>query len=93
MQERSKEKDFKANYLLDKDCILGNAFGARTTPHVFLFNKFNKLVYTGSIDNTHARENKVKDNYLIDALNSLGKGIKIKTPKTKNMGCRIRRVD
>ena len=38
MQNHAKEKDYQYPYLLDVKSQLANAFGAKTTPHVFLFN-------------------------------------------------------
>ena len=37
MKERSKKMNYKANYILDKNNKLADAFGASTTPHVCSF--------------------------------------------------------
>ena len=52
MIEHKKSKGYKMPYLLDKNSELANAFGAKTTPHVYFFNQELKLIYTGSIDNS-----------------------------------------
>src|ERR1051325_7440004 len=39
MIARVKKKGFKMPYVLDEESALANAFGAKTTPHVFLFDK------------------------------------------------------
>ena len=92
MKKRSLENNYKAPYLIDKDNKLADAFGASTTPHVFLFNKDLKLVYTGAIDDAVKSSKDVKEKWLENALNSLGAGKKIKPNKTRNSGCSIKRT-
>lgn len=48
-------------YLVDENSQLVNAFGAKTTPHVFLFDKEMKLVYEGEIDDNH-KQSRCKSN-------------------------------
>lgn len=92
MKERAKEKGFKMPYVLDEESALANAFGAKTTPHVFLFDKNMKLIYRGAIDDNVKSASAVKDKYLEMALESVSKGKKIKTKDTKPVGCSIKRV-
>ena len=77
-------------YVLDKDAKLAKAFGAMKTPHVYLFNSDNKLVYTGAIDDNAKSAKKVKNNYLMDAIRALGTNKKIKINETKALGCSIK---
>ena len=77
-------------YVLDKDAKLAKAFGAMKTPHVYLFNSDNKLVYTGAIDDNAKSAKKVKNNYLMDAIRALGTNKKIKISETKALGCSIK---
>lgn len=79
-------------YLEDKKSALANAFGAKTTPHVFLFDKEWKLVYEGSIDDNSKDADAVTATYLKDALNNLKAGKKISPNNTKAIGCSIKRV-
>jgi thioredoxin-related protein len=79
-------------YLLDKNSELANAFGARTTPHVFLFDKDMKLVYRGAIDNNNESAAKVTDAYLEKAMINLSQGKAINPAETKATGCGIKRV-
>ena len=92
MKKRSLENNYKAPYLIDKNNKLADAFGANTTPHVFLFNKDLKLVYTGAIDDAVKSSKDVEEKWLENALNDLGVGKKIKPNKTRNSGCSIKRV-
>ena len=77
-------------YVLDEDAKLAKAFGAMKTPHVYLFNSDNKLVYTGAIDDNAKSAKKVKNNYLMDAIRALGGNKKIKISETKALGCSIK---
>lgn len=92
MVARAKEKGFKMPYVLDEESALANAFGAKTTPHVFLFDKNMKLVYRGAIDDNVKSAKDVKEKYLEMALEALSKGKKIKNNDTKPVGCSIKRV-
>jgi len=60
------------------------------TPHVYLFDANDRLVYTGAIDDNAKSAKRVKKNYLMDALSSLGSGKNIATRKTKALGCSIK---
>ncbi len=92
MKIRAREKGYTMNYLLDKNSELANAFGAKTTPHVYLFNKDMKLVYTGSIDNTWDSKRTEDIPYLKSALEQMGKGEKITENNTVPRGCSIKRM-
>jgi hypothetical protein len=93
MKERAENYQYAtAPYVLDKDSELANAFGARTTPHVFLFDKNMKLVYRGSIDDSSESPAKVKASFVFDAMRNLAAGKKIDPSDTKPVGCSIKRV-
>ena len=93
MVRHAEEMNYKGiNYLLDENHKVADMFNAMSTPHVFLFNDQNELVYTGAIDDNVDKKNEVKENWLKDAMNAMAEGTEIMTPKTKNMGCSIKRV-
>ncbi|MCB0793904.1 MAG: redoxin family protein [Flavobacteriales bacterium] len=91
MRVRYKEKNYAQYYMLDTDHVVADAFGARTTPHVFLFNKDMKLVYKGAIDDSVESASGVKENYLSNALRGLVSGKAIDPAMTRNIGCSIKR--
>jgi thioredoxin-related protein len=93
MKTHAKEQAYKSHYVMDKNSDLANAFGAKTTPHVFLFDKDMKLVYKGSIDDNVKSSKDVKDAYLKIALRLSASGNEIKNNETKAMGCSIKRVN
>jgi len=79
-------------YAVDKNHILADAFGATKTPHVYLFDKTNKLVFVGSIDDNSAKEADVKHTFLMDALKEVGSGKVVSVKHSKALGCSIKRV-
>lgn len=92
MKSRAKEMGYTMAYVLDKNSELANAFGATTTPHVFLFDKDLKLVYRGKIDENVNSASDVKEPYLNNALQNLVEGKAIDPQETKSLGCSIKRV-
>ena len=91
MKEHAKKYNYRAPYLLDTESTVANSFGAKTTPHVFMFNKEFQLIYKGAIDDNYNDINKVKKFYLKDAIEQLSNGEKIKVNETEPVGCSIKR--
>jgi hypothetical protein len=92
MQGRYREKNYAGHYLLDENSTVADAFAARTTPHVFLFDKDMKLVYKGAIDDSVASSSDVKEPWLKNALTNLNEGRAIEPATTRNIGCSIKRA-
>lgn len=92
MQARYKEKNYTGAYLLDEGHKVADAFGARTTPHVFLFDKQLKLVYKGAIDDNVASAAQVKQRWLYNAITSTAEGKPVDPATTRNVGCSIKRI-
>lgn len=92
MQVRYKEHKYSGAYLLDEGHKVADAFGARTTPHVFLFDKNMKLVYKGAIDDNVASAAAVKEKWLQNAINSMVAGKPVDPATTRNIGCSIKRM-
>ena len=91
MKNHAKNMGYTFPYLIDQNSVLANAFGAKTTPHVFLFNKNKKLVYKGAIDDNYRDISQVNETYLLDAIEQMVKGVDIYTKKTNAKGCSIKR--
>ena len=92
MRKHSKKMGYTIPYLIDENSKLANAFGAKTTPHIFLFDKGKKLVYKGSIDDNYKSINDVTKNYLLDALEEVSNQKSVSINDTKAVGCSIKRV-
>lgn len=90
MVRRAALMNYQMPYVLDLDSKLANAFGAITTPHVYLFNENFELIYMGSIDNTWDPKRKKDIPYLINAFNQMAEAIVIKESEPR--GCSIKRV-
>lgn len=93
MAKRFKEKSYTAPYVYDEKHQLADAFGAKTTPHVFLFNNNHELIFEGAIDNTWNPKAKKEELYLMNAIDAVATGKRILKPTTPPKGCTIKRVD
>ncbi len=92
MRARAKKYKYQALYLLDQDHKIADAFGARTTPHVFLFDATQTLVYLGAIDDNVDSAKKVKKTWLKDAMIAMVGRKPVPVAQTKNIGCSIKRL-
>ena len=84
----AKDKKIAYPILMDNDGKVGKAYGAKTTPHMFVINK-GKLAYAGAIDDGNANE-AGKKNYVADALDSILAGKEVATGTTKSYGCSVK---
>ena len=91
MKKRAKEKEYKMPYLVDKKSALADAFGAKTTPHVFVFDENMKLIYNGSIDNSWDSKREEDVSYLKNVMTQLSANQTITTAQTPPRGCSIKR--
>ena len=92
MKNHARDAEYKMPYLVDEGSKLANACGARTTPHVYLYNGSMELAYRGSIDDNVNRAADAKEHYLEDAMTRMAAGKNIKKSETKALGCSIKRV-
>lgn len=91
MQKHAKKSGYNSYYAVDKNSKLANAFGAKTTPHVFLFNGAGNLAFMGAIDDNHKDAKQVKKDYLKNAISNLAAGEEITLAVTRATGCGIKR--
>jgi len=92
MKLHAVEAGYAMPYMMDNGHKLADAFGARTTPHVYLFDSQLRLVYRGAIDDNVNSASEVKERYVEDAITRQVAGKKIKPEITKAVGCSIKRV-
>ncbi|MDC0234752.1 redoxin domain-containing protein [Candidatus Marinimicrobia bacterium] len=90
MRDFSKKYGHNFLYTVDKGAELATAFGATKTPHIYLFDGKGKLVYRGAIDDNARKPKKVKNKYLMDAIQAVGNGQKITVAETRALGCSIK---
>lgn len=95
MRKRAGEGKYNTPYLIDSESELANAFGAQTTPHVFLFDAGLELVFEGSINDKFENRNKEATKFwLVDAIEKLvaGEADDIDPADTRQIGCSIKRI-
>ncbi|MBV6643726.1 MAG: redoxin domain-containing protein [Cyclobacteriaceae bacterium] len=91
MKLRAKHLNYNFPYLYDGDNQqVSITYGPSATPHVFLFDKTRKLVYSGRIDDTENPYVTPKTTDLKNALDAALSGKPIQTPETKTFGCSIK---
>jgi peroxiredoxin len=79
--------------LTDDGGKVAKAYGAKTTPHMFVIDKEGKLVYAGAIDDkpdSDASSLSGAKNYVLAALSDLQSGKEVATPETKSYGCGVK---
>lgn len=87
-----EEKKLNYPVLKDDDNVIADHFGAERTPEVFVIGMDKKIHYHGAItDNQDAT--KVKNHYLVSALDALIAGKPVETKHTAAFGCNIKRVE
>ncbi len=91
MQAYANQQEYKWYYALDSDNLLADAFGANRTPECFLFNKNNKLVYHGAIDDSPADPSQVKRTHLKQAITEMMQGTEVSIKESRSVGCSIQR--
>jgi hypothetical protein len=95
-EAKADKERFRSNashILLDEKGKVGMAYGAKTTPHMFIVDKKGMVVYEGAIDsiNSYKPEDIPKaKNFIKLAKNDIKNGQKIKFDKTKPYGCSVK---
>lgn len=89
----AKEFNSKVPTLLDPKGKVGQMYGAKSTPHVFVIDKEGKLAYAGALDN--APMGKTEDgaavvNYADQAVSELLAGKAVSVSSTKSYGCSVK---
>lgn len=93
-KELTKTRDAApSSVLLDPKGAMGRAYGAQTTPHMYIINPKGTLVYAGAIDDKPSASpsslNGAKS-YVRQAMAELKAGKPISEAATKSYGCAIK---
>jgi len=91
MKSYAKEQAYDWPYAVDKNSELADAFGANRTPECYLFDKNNKLVYHGAIDDSPGDVASVKRQHLKNAIDEMKAGKNVSVKETRSVGCTIKR--
>lgn len=79
--------------LLDPDGTIGRAYGARTTPHLFIIDEQGLLVYMGGIDDkptSNPADIAGAENYLRLAMADRAAGRPVQQAVTRPYGCSVK---
>lgn len=92
-QWMNEQKAAATATLMDPDGQIGLAYGARTTPHMYIVNGAGTLVYAGAIDSkASARQTDIAaaTNHVKAALTDIASGKPISVPVTRPYGCSVK---
>ncbi|HEY2628677.1 MAG TPA: redoxin family protein [Usitatibacter sp.] len=82
-----------ARYLMDDPGTVGSAYGAKTTPQMFIIDPSGKIVYNGAIDDkrsTDVADVKTAKNYVVAALEEMKAGKAVSVASTTPYGCSVK---
>ncbi len=90
-QKAVTENKIDVPVLLDASGTVGHAYGAKTTPHLFVIDKDGKVAYSGAYDDNPTPEKKdgVK-NYVDAALEKVTAGEKPEVTHVQSYGCSVK---
>jgi len=76
--------------LMDSDGATGRAYGAKTTPHIFVIDAEGKVAYNGAIDDDTSGNKADRTNYALAAVDALIAGQTVAVTTTKPYGCSVK---
>ena len=80
-------------YLMDEDGKVGKAYGAKTTPHMYVINPQGTLVYAGGIDDKRTAKKEdvaTAKNFVSAALDEMKAGKSISVSTSTPYGCSVK---
>jgi peroxiredoxin len=94
MNRRTREHGgHQTAVLMDPTGTVGRAYGARTTPHLFVISPEGEVVYNGAVDDRPSPSPaslRGARTYVAEALDALLAGRRIATPRTQPYGCAVK---
>lgn len=80
-------------YLRDPDGKVGKAYGAKTTPHIFVITPEGKVAYAGGIDNINSADEAdiaKAENYVTPALAAVRNNVPVPVSTSQPYGCSVK---
>jgi len=84
------------HYLLDPGGVVGKAYDAKTTPHMYIVNKAGTLVYAGGIDDKptpRPADINGARNHVLAALSEIKAGNAVSVATSRPYGCSVKYSD
>ena len=88
--EAAEKWELEYPVLMDPTGIVGRAYSAKTTPHMYVISAEGVLVYAGAIDNNPSAREAGDINYVIQAVQQLTAGETITDAETRPYGCSVK---
>lgn len=92
VEEAAAELGIEQPILWDAGNAVADAYGAQTTPHVFVVGPEGWIVYQGAVDDRSFRQREATINYLDAAIGALLGGFEPDPANTPAYGCAIVRA-
>ncbi len=89
MKKRVRAEDWPMPYLRDESQEAARAFGARTTPDVFVLDRAGRLRYRGAPDSDYG-DPEQNAAWLREALDDLLADREVRRPETDPVGCSVK---
>ena len=89
----AEQKIQSTNYLFDTKGLVGKAYGAKTTPHMYIIDGTGTLVYQGGIDDkptANIADIKNARNHVLAALSEIKAGDKVSIAQARPYGCSVK---
>jgi peroxiredoxin len=89
-QKAVKEFEISFPVLMDPSGKVGRAYGAKTTPHMFVIAADGTVVYAGAIDDDRSAGKLGGTNHVAEALDALLAGQSVPVAETQPYGCSVK---
>lgn len=92
-KEAATEWNITDPILLDESGEVGKAYGAKTTPHMFVIDGEGVLRYSGAFDDIKRPGAEGEKQYVVEAVKSVLAGETVATAQTRSYGCGVHYAD
>tara|TARA_R110002033_G_scaffold14080_2_gene41393 strand:- start:723 stop:1337 length:615 start_codon:yes stop_codon:yes gene_type:complete len=89
----AKQNIQSTHYLFDTKGLVGKAYAAKTTPHMYIIDGAGTLVYQGGIDDkptANPADIKLARNHVLAALTEIKSGDKVSVAHSRPYGCSVK---
>jgi peroxiredoxin len=85
-----KEHKLDSPALIDREGTVGQMYGARTTPHVYVIDAEGVLRYQGAFDDDQRGNKENRTNFVVQAVRQIVAGETVTPDTTKPYGCSVK---